>query len=297
MPAVPCPIESCTYVTPDLDAQIVAALLTTHATVHSSPNIQSGAAKVERVKRPTISSAGTSEEWQYFTTRWKEYVAATRVDGREKVLQLLECCDDDLRKDLTRSSVGTLSDKTEEQVLAAIKSLAVRDENTMIARVTLNNSRQDRDEPIRSFCARLRGQANVCKYIIECQNCEHQVDYTESILRDVICRGLEDSDIQLDLLGQTNQDMTLEEVLHFVEARETGNRSASKLLQQHESNVIRSTYRKSKPEENLPCTYCGKKGHGSKSTAKRRKTQCPAYNHVHQMQPPPSSRKCVQKQG
>jgi len=208
MPAVQYPIESCTYVTPDLDPSIVAALLTTHATVHnSSPHHQGGA--VERVKRPTISSAGTSEEWQYFTTRWTEYVAATKVTGREKVLQLLECCDDDLRKDLTRSTVGTLSDKAEAQVLAAIKSLAVRDENTMIARVTLNNSRQDRDEAIRSYCARLRGQANVCKYVIDCQNCGHQVDYTESILRDVICRGLEDSDIQLDLLGQTNQDISL----------------------------------------------------------------------------------------
>jgi len=196
------------------------------------------------------------------------------------VLQLLECCDDDLRKDLTRSTVGTLSDKTEAQVLAAIKSLAVRDEYTMIARVTLNNSRQDRDEAIRSYCARLRGQANVCKYVIDCQNCGHQVDYTESILRDVICRGLEDSDIQLDLLGQTNQDMTLEEVLHFVEARETGKRSATKLLQQHESNAIRSSYRKSQPEDALPCTYCGKKGHGTKSVAKRSKTQCLAFNHV-----------------
>ena len=200
MPAVHCPIESCDYVTPDLDPQIVSALINAHATIHASSPSQ-GPAKVERVKRPTISSAGTSEEWQYFETRWSEYVAATKVTGKERVLQLLECCDDELRKDLTRSTVGTLSDKTEKDVLLAIKSLAVRDENTMIARVTLNNSHQDRDEPIRSFCARLRGQANVCNYTIDCPNCQHRVDYTEPILRDVICRGLEDSDIQLDLLG------------------------------------------------------------------------------------------------
>jgi len=63
MPAVGCPIQSCDYVTPDLDASIVAALLTTHATVHTTtPHHQAGAAKVERVRRPIVSSAGTSEE-------------------------------------------------------------------------------------------------------------------------------------------------------------------------------------------------------------------------------------------
>jgi len=157
----------------------------------------------------------------------------------------------------------------------------------MIARVTLNNSQQDRDEPIRAFCARLRGQANICKYKIECPECNHEVDYTEPILRDVICRGIEDSDIQLDLLGQTNQDMSLDEVLHFVEARETGKRSATKLLQHHECNsIIRSSYRKNKldiqPQTHpqTTCTYCGEKGHGEKSTARQRKKDCPAYNKV-----------------
>ena len=84
MPAVECAIESCDYVTPDLDATIVATLVTAHANaVHTSSPSQHGAAKVKRVKRPSISSAGTSEEWQYFTTRWAEYVAATKVTEKE----------------------------------------------------------------------------------------------------------------------------------------------------------------------------------------------------------------------
>jgi len=93
--------------------------------------------------------------------------------------------------------------------------------------MTLNNSHQDRDEPIRSYCARLRGQANVCKYVIACPGCQHQVDYTESILRDVICRGLEDSDRQTCSIRQTNQDMTLDEVLHFVEANKRNRQAVS----------------------------------------------------------------------
>lgn len=99
----------------------MASLLAVHSTVHSSNN--GPAAKTEKVKRLSISAAGTSEEWSYFLSRWSEYVSATKINGRDKVVQLLECCDELLRKDLTRSTGGSLTDETEETVLAAIKNL------------------------------------------------------------------------------------------------------------------------------------------------------------------------------
>ena len=88
------------------------------------------------------------------------------MTGAECVVQLLECCDETLRKDLTRSAGGSLTSKSEAEVLSAIRTLAVREENTMVARVAHHNMRQDRDEPVRNFGARLRGQAGVCKFII-----------------------------------------------------------------------------------------------------------------------------------
>ena len=86
--------------------------------------------------------------------------------------------------------------------------------------------RQDRDETIRSFGARIPGQAGVCKFSITCQNCQHDANYTEAILRDVLTRGMSDTEIQLDLLSDSNQDMTLEEAFKFIEAKEAGKRSA-----------------------------------------------------------------------
>ena len=41
--------------------------------------------------------------------------------------------------------------------MVAIKKLAVREENTMVAREQLHNMRQEGDETIRSFGARLLG--------------------------------------------------------------------------------------------------------------------------------------------
>lgn len=196
MPVTKCPITECNFETDDVNPAVVAALLTIHATTHTATS-----ARIEKVRRPSLSSAGTSEEWSYFLTRWTEYKLATKLGDRDIVFQLLECCDEPLRKDLSRKS-GNLTTRTETEVLEAIRKLAVREENTMVARVRLADMRQDHDEPVRNFGARLRGQACICKFFLKCQNCATDVNYTEEILCDVLARGIFDSDIQLDLLGQ-----------------------------------------------------------------------------------------------
>ena len=56
---------------------------------------------------------------------------------------------------VTQNAGGTLTGKTEDKVLAAMKILAVREEDVMVARVILHNMKQDRGEPIRTYGARL----------------------------------------------------------------------------------------------------------------------------------------------
>ena len=193
-----CPVEGCDYTATANDGDVVAGLLHLHATVHKNGNAgRVATARAEKLKRLMISRAGTSEEWAYFVTRWTEYKKGTKLAGADVVIQLLECCNEELRKDLTRSAGGTVTGKTEAEVLTGMKALAVRSENTMVARVSLYNMRQDRDEAIRSFGAQIKGQVGVCKYMIECARCKTagnpcDIDYTEAILRDVLARGIAD---------------------------------------------------------------------------------------------------------
>ncbi len=231
MPRYRCPYPECTYETEDAEGQLAATLLSIHsAGVHNHTQAGEGSsaqpvtARVEKVRHQTVSAAGSSEEWSYFETRWHDYLEATKITGKDRVIELLECCDEPLRKDLTRNAGGTLTNKPVEEVMAAIKKLAVRVENSMVARVWLHNMRQDRDETVRSFGARLHGQAGICKFTTKCPNCDNDVNYTDNILRDVVTWGVADSDIQLDLLSDKNQDMTLEEVFQFIEAKEAGKR-------------------------------------------------------------------------
>ena len=89
------------------------------------------------------------------------------------------------------------------------------------------------------------------------------------------------------------QDKTLDEIIQFVERKESGKRSAGQLLQSQGAEAARSQYRKAKNNEpnntiarplqptpldkNEHCNYCGKQGHGKNAPPRTRKTTCPAY--------------------
>ena len=286
------PFPECAYETEEVTDVLAAVLLSVHSsgmhTAQGAPNVTPNT-KLKKVRRPTISAAGSSEDWSYFLTRWGDYVAATNVTGKDKVIQILECCDKQLHKDLTRNAGGSLTDKTADEVMEAIKKLAVREENTMVAHVQLHNMPQDRDETIRSFGARLHGQAGVCKFLVTCPGCNVEVNYTENVLRDVLTRGLADSEIQLDLLGDRNENMSLEEVFQFIEAKEVGKRSAGRLSQSHSVDAAQSQYRRAKNDEvkqrkdgdiNELCSYCNKRGHGKSAPTRIRRHDCPAYGTI-----------------
>ena len=170
--SIPCPAPDCTTEWPsNTDPEVLVRLIDLHsrtahpiATPETAPT--AAGAKAEKVKRPVISSSGTSEEWSYFQQRWQEHKLATRLTGSDIIYQLLECCDEILRKDLSRS-FSDLTSSTEQTLLNNIKTLAIRQENVMVARMQLQQMRQDRDEAARSFAARIKGQAGVCQFDIK----------------------------------------------------------------------------------------------------------------------------------
>ena len=145
------------------------------------------------------------------------------------VIQLLECCEEQLWKDLTRNVGGSLTNQSVDEVMTAIKKLAVRGKETMVSHIQLHNMRWDQDEMTCSFSAHLWRQASICKFLIKCPGCNTGVNYNENILHDVVTHRVVDSKIQLDLLGAKNQEMTLEEVFQLIEAKDASKRSSGHL--------------------------------------------------------------------
>ena len=124
--------------------------------------------------------------------------------------------------------------------------------------------------------------------VLKCNNFDTEVNYADAILRDVLTRGLYDSEIQLELLGDQNQNMTLEQVFKFVEAKEAGRHSASKIMDSQGAESASSSCRRSKNADPLKvdkpkvethevCSYCGKTGHGVWAPTRIRQKECVAY--------------------
>ena len=288
-----CPVEGCIYETPECENTGAVSLLTIHGYTHlPGPSARQ---QHERVKRPMVDMGCTSERWSFFKTQWDAYKKLTKIAGDDTTDQLLECCQYDLKLALFRAYSDKLKGKNEREVLEAIEGLAVEPEKEIVERVRLLNMKQDRDELVQSFVTRLRGQANMCKFILKhkCQcNRESDVNYSDLIVRDVLARGIADADIQIELLGCTNQGMSLEETITFIKTKEAGKASASHLSGAITTNVIRSSYKRgtkaSQPQasdnrvkgaKSTLCGWCGKSGHGNMFRGAERKGVCPAYGH------------------
>jgi hypothetical protein len=233
MPQLTCPIEGCTWRSQDLEADFSAALNTAlkgHIQHVHSQNEAPAVTKPEKLNRPVITKGCTTEDWGYFTSMWDSYKTATKLSIADTKTQLLACCDSDLRRDLHRTD-KVLEHKSEADILATIRSLSVRQENSMVSRLALHNMCQDREEGVRNFAARLRGQADVCKFVVKC-SCDPATDvnYTNQMVRDVLIRGLNDQEIQQEILGHHDQDMELDAMIRLIEAKEAGRRSQASIM-------------------------------------------------------------------
>ena len=268
-----------------------SALAAAHLQGHLINHKQTEKSKVEAVKRPTISTAGTSQDWLYFQSRWRDYVKATNVKGGDQAIQLLECCDQDLRRGLQRNNGGVaLSELPLDDIMKAIKVLAVRIENPTVARDKLHNMSQDREESVRAFGARLRGQAATCQYNKAC-TCTLIVDYTEENVADALITGLADPEIKQGLLGEPNQPLSMERAMLYVESKEAAKASVSQLDPGISVGAMKGTSKYKKlPRQGRPqpkvedneskCYFCGRTGHGKYPSLPLRSAECKAFGHT-----------------
>ena len=283
MPALMCLVDGCQWKTQDLKGEFANALsiaLQGHLQ-HSHPPSSDTISKPEKLPRPTVSKGISSEERGYFQRR--TYREATKLKGNDAQTQLLACCDTDLRRDLYRMD-RDIECKDIDTIMDKIKSLCVRKENIMVARLTLHNLHQDRDEGVRNFAARLRGQAEVCKFTAKCTcNPSTDVSFMDQMIRDVLIRGLNDLDIQQEVLGHENQDLELEQTISLIEAKESGRRSQVSLIGESAHAASQSRKRTKKveadPDRKALCQKCTQQftrplGYGGKVRPYKMCKQC-----------------------
>ena len=157
-------------------------------------------------------------------------------------------------------------------------------QNRLVNVVELMGMTQDSEEGIRSYVARLKGQANVCSFTVTCPTCDHEVWYISEVVKHQAIRGLADQDIQDMVLGKA--DKTLDDTVKYIEVNESSKRSSRLIASPGVQGIHKlSQYQKSKrvtPNQGVAdgekCGFCGNKGHGARATEELRKEKCPAFS-------------------
>ena len=285
-----CTKDGCPYTTPGLCEDGALRMLEMHQ--HNMHRVvlstsESGP-RLPKPSRPELTTGVSEEDWKYFQDRWTAYKRDLGLTGSRITAELLECCEESLRRYLHRNLGGGLSDLAEEALLNEIRHLSVKETSRQLSRVQLGHLVQDDGESVRHFAARIKGIASICDYSVKCPKteCNTEVSYADEVVRDQVIRGLANSDIQRDLLSQPkSNDMDLEAVLAFVEAKESGLRSHGLLtdvacasgLHPKMTQFQRQKRQGVDSDSAKPCFFCGKTGHGSRAKPAIRANRCPAW--------------------
>ena len=169
-----CPVDECTYTTPaalpnyDLiykDLGMYLEYCHTNNRPSGSP-ATSSKPKPDKLPRPEIGEGATEADWVFFLDKWNRYKRSTALDSQSAVDQLWACCSSELGRSVYDSGVANTTSET--KLLEAMKKLAVWAQNTLINVVDFLEMTQGHEETVGSFSARLRGQAAVCDFTINC---------------------------------------------------------------------------------------------------------------------------------
>ena len=113
--------------------------------------------------------APNQDEFTYFQAEWKSYKRSCGItDEVETRDQLWAACNEELRRNLHNCLGTKLENLTEQQLMDEIQKTAVLAQNNLVKIVQLLALFQEREEPIRTFFARLKAAASACELSVQC---------------------------------------------------------------------------------------------------------------------------------
>ena len=296
MPEIPCPHtlpdgEPCSYKTLDLGegaADATVRLLEAHVRAAHPVNQP---AKQEKAKLPSllISAAGIVTEaalgmFKQQLASYKRLAGLTHSMSGDTVLQGLP---QEAYSALYRRFGDALTQKTESQILTDIEDLLVRPENRLAQVMKLMRLKQEPGQTVPIFSASLRAAARTCNFNVKCE-CQKTCSYEDEMVLFTLLAGLEDTDVQADLLAKPK--ITLDAAEQYAKDKEMAKRSQEALASgaSEELARLKSSYQKLKADKlqqaredrhaqqsdppSAKCGNCGEAAHVD------RKKECKAYS-------------------
>ena len=283
----PCSVPDCPYRTPEgiPTWDLLTQQLDIHQkSVHPAPVANAGpvpgagggggsSSKTAKKTRPSITNQMSEESWRFFIDEWSRYKRQTGIKDQELLDELWSCMTDDLRQ-LAFAEGGSANLATELEMTKRIKSLAVISLHSSVHVVNLHEMRQQSDENVHSFAARVRGIATSCGLQKKCSNCQTVVNFQEETAYHVVMAGLCDQSMKEKSLTQAMMETItdLNSLVKWCTAEESGRLGTPP---GQLAPVRQSQYKQA--QKIKPCHNCGLKRHGDGSQQAREK-DCKAFN-------------------
>ena len=154
------------YVTPEA---VACSILQSHAFSHAAPrpNFNRAPSEGPELTRPSIDVGVSLEAGNVFTSRWQMFRQGSGINKVSATAQLFQCASQSLGDSLLKSDAKIVS-KPLQELLSALRRLAVIPVATGVLQSDLVQMRQLRDEPFRAFTARVRGKADTYTFTVDC---------------------------------------------------------------------------------------------------------------------------------
>ena len=236
--------------------------------------------------RPKLETELDDIGWRIFLDKWAHYKSiADILDEKEKCMELRECCSSEVTR-LLYQYYGSIDVDTlnEGQMLANIKSVAVNTTHPHVHRWHYTQLNQMDGEPVTKYVARLRSQAGLCDYVVDCR-CGTHVSYADEMIAQKLITGLVNPDHQSRILSESNDCKTLDEKITRLISLETTDDAMLKVRSTTRVNAARSSqYKRDQKSSGRSPSPMQKRGRSRErnfqsDSKKRRCRGCGRYNH------------------
>ena len=194
--------------------------------------------KPKKPERPIIHANIDDQEWALFEDSWGRYKKMCKLDPTdiESIrLELRECCSPEVNKFLFEYvGPAKLNASTEVELLAHIKSVAVKVVHKEVHRMAFNSLFQDQGEPVTQWVARVKAKAFLCEFKVPCTCCTApngpvMISYAEEEIAQRVVAGLYNQEHQRRILSEASTLTTLEMKEKRLKVLETTEQSAQSL--------------------------------------------------------------------
>ena len=264
-----CLTPGCDYRTEIMEASEAIEFLK----LHTSQN-HGILTKPEKPNKPVLEMPTNTIDvldWDSFLHKFGVYKKLSGITG-DAGCHFLDCLSKEVYSVLFSTYGTEVSAQDEDTLKSNLRRLVVRKQNKLLSVMELLALKQDSDERILNYISRIKAKARQCDLAMPCI-CGKSVDFKDNITLYMLVAGVNDPEIQEDLL--TEEDLSLETAEKKAIAKESAKFSQSG-LSGDKIQRLKSTYQKNKNTISDPtkkkCQYCGLGKHES------REKECKAYS-------------------